>query len=257
VERDDRAAVVVGTFFADDAFAAGTAATLGEDAAHHARVKRLQVGDVVRLTSGAGQIATGSIAAIDRASIAVAVENVAAVPRRSEIHLCVPIADRDRMLWLAEKATELGVTSWRAVRFRRSMSVSPRGEGPQFAKKIRARMISALEQSGGAWLPEAFPDAGVESLAANAMGRRILLDVGGAPLLSTLEGQESLAVSIVLGPEGGFEKDEMALLVESGWVPAALGDTTLRFETAGIAVVAIVRAMLAGLSHGKNARQRE
>ena len=55
---------------------------------------------------------------------------------------------------LAEKVTELGVTSWRPVVWRRSKSVSPRGEGPTFQGKVRGRMTSALIQSGSGWLPD-------------------------------------------------------------------------------------------------------
>ena len=58
------------------------------------------------------------------------------------------------MLWLAEKCTELGATSWRPIEWRRSASVSPRGSGPAFQARLEGRMISALTQSGGAWLPE-------------------------------------------------------------------------------------------------------
>ena len=106
MERDDRSPV--GTFFVDAALATGATASLGEQAAHHARVKRLLAGDAVRLTDGAGSLATGTIGDIRRTSLVIAVETYAHPPTPA-IHLRVPVADRDRMLWLAEKATELGL----------------------------------------------------------------------------------------------------------------------------------------------------
>jgi 16S rRNA (uracil1498-N3)-methyltransferase len=241
VERDDRS--TVGTFFVDAPLASGTTATLGEQAAHHARVKRLSVGDRVALTDGVGRRAFGEIAEIRRASMEIAVSEVESVERLPAIHLRVPVADRDRMLWLAEKATELGVTTWQAVRFQRSMSVSPRGEGAGFHEKLRARMLSALEQSGGAWLPKQLPDTTVDELHVRPDEQSIILDASGAPLAALVAaGVSSKAPVLIVGPEGGIAAGERATLVANGWRPATLGRTTLRFETAGIAGIAVIRA---------------
>jgi 16S rRNA (uracil1498-N3)-methyltransferase len=250
VERDDRSPVApAASFFVDGGnFSPGSDATLGEQAAHHARVKRLAMGDAVRLTDGMGHRASGIIHDIRRAAIVVGVHDVEKVERPAPIHLCAPVADRDRMLWLAEKAAELGITTWQSVRFRRSMSVSPRGEGEAFANKIRARMVSALEQSGGAWLPEVLPDATLDSVATlefsgNEASAHIVLDASGAPMRSIVdEIAIGLPPTILVGPEGGMETDETAALRASGWRSASIGQTTLRFETAGIAAIAIVRA---------------
>jgi len=240
VERDDRASV--STFFADAAFAAYATTTLGEQAAHHARVKRLDVGDVVRLTNGAGSIALGTIVAIRKAAVDVAVESVRPVAAPFAIHLRAPIADRDRMLMLAEKATEIGIASWQSVRFKRSMSVSPRGEGTAFAEKLRARMIAALEQSGGAWLPRMLDEADVAAIHLEASALPIVLDAGGESLASTMSAREECEPVVLVGPEGGIEPDEMAKLIDAGWKCARLAQNTLRFETAGIAAVAAIRS---------------
>jgi 16S rRNA (uracil1498-N3)-methyltransferase len=241
VERDDRPPVA--TFFVDGALALapGAVATLAEAAAHHARVKRLEAGDGVRLVDGMGHIGVGTIEALDRTSVEVRVTRTAIVPPPSPIHLRVPISDRDRMLWLAEKATELGITTWQSVRFRRSSSVSPRGEGPAFAEKLRARMLSALEQSAGAWLPAFLGEAPTDRIEREAHHLAILLDVDGPPLAS-LPGLSTAASPVILfGPEGGLETEERDALIGHGWLPATLAPATLRFETAGLAAVAVCR----------------
>lgn len=235
MEHDDRSPVA--TFFSDATFAARPTVTLSEAASHHARVKRLKVGDRVRLTDGMGHIALGAISSL-RGDCDVSIESVTDVPRPAAIHLKVPVGDRDRMLTLAEKATELGVQTWQAVRFRRSMSVNPRGEGMAFAEKVRARMISALEQSGGAWLPRQLPD--VTPPDVGAPGTCILLDIDGEPLLRVASDVKECA--LLFGPEGGLDGDERYALIAAGWKPAKLATTTLRFETAGIAAAAVVRA---------------
>ena len=142
VECADRAPVA--TFFAPDELAVGTALTLSEEAAHHIRVARVGVGDCVALRDGAGKAAVGVLVKTSKNSALVDITEISEIQRPVPIHLLAPVADRERMLWLAEKSTELGVTSWRPVVWRRSKSAPPRGEGPTFQNKIRARMISAL-----------------------------------------------------------------------------------------------------------------
>jgi len=147
------------------------------------------------------------------------------------------------MLWLAEKATELAVTSWRPVVWRRSKSVSPRGEGPTFQAKVRARMTSALIQSGGGWLPDVFPDSTVErAVAAAPLGTRLLLAKDGEPMVGV---PMRIPITIALGPEGGMEQSERDAFIGAAFLPVKLGDSTLRFETAGVAAVAIAAASLA------------
>jgi 16S rRNA (uracil1498-N3)-methyltransferase len=247
VERDNRGQVA--TFFTDGPFGAGSTAELGESVAHHVRVKRLQPGDHIRLTDGVGQVGVATISALGRKSLTVDVADVSMVPRPPDIHLRAPVADRDRMLWLAEKATELGIASWQAVRFRRSASVSPRGEGDSFHAKVRARMIGAVEQSGGAWVPSILPDASIDDLDVAPRELAVVLDRDGVPLASLVNLPSAGSPVILLGPEGGFETEEIARLDAAGWQRASLAKTMLRFETAGIAAIAVCRA-LRGLTAG-------
>ncbi len=244
VERADRAAV--SSFYAPGAWAGGSHAELDEAAAHHATVKRLVVGDLVRLTSGDGRRASGRVAALSKRQLVIAldgaVERVAALPR---VELWAPVGDRDRMLLLAEKAVELGASVWRPIVYRRSRSVSPRGEGDAFREKLRLRMVSALEQSGSAWLPAIECEVALDTaLAAEAAVQGILLDAHGPPLGGLAEGVRA-PIALALGPEGGLDPDERAAFAAAGWRPASLGANVLRFETAGIAALAVVRSLMA------------
>ena len=228
--------------FSPEPFEAGRVLTLAEDAANHLRVVRAALGDAVDLRDGRGGVGSGTIARLARGSVTVDVTDVAAVEPLPPIHIMAPIGDRDRMLWLAEKATEIGVASWRPVLWRRSKSVSPRGEGTMFLAKLHSRMVAALLQSRGAWLPEIHPDAPPErAIAAAPPGSRVILDPRGSPILAA---GLAAPVIIALGPEGGVEDDERAAFVESGFSPVTLGSTTLRFETAGVAAASIARAAM-------------
>jgi 16S rRNA (uracil1498-N3)-methyltransferase len=254
------------TFVTDEPFLAPSTVTLGEEDAHHMRVRRIETGSRVRLLDGLGRRGEGVLTQLAKRHATVSVDRAEDVVPPAPIHLLLPVADRDRMLWLAEKATELGVASWRPVLWKRSKNVTPRGEGTVFQQKARARMVSALGQSGGAWLPVMFPDASVEqAIESKPDGAAVVLAAAAPPMLHALvrtPGGSPHAVTIAVGPEGGFEPAERAALEVGGFFPASLGGTVLRFETAAVAGIAAARAALdawgaetdaaSGLSTGAN-----
>ena len=238
VERDDRASIA--GFFWEDVASTDAEIRLTGEAAWHAQVKRLRPGAQVRLTDGRGTIALGDAVAVSAEELVVSVSRRIVVPRPTPLFVIPPVADRDRMLLAAEKSVELQATAWQPAYFSRSRSVSPRGEGEKFRDRVRARMISALEQSGAAWLPEARPETELEAaLGATGMPLRLLLDAGGSPI-----GDLDLCgpVAIAIGPEGGLETTEIELVRSHGWTVVSIAAATLRFETAITAAIAIIRA---------------
>ena len=248
----DREGVAAGRpqFVTSDPFTLGATVTLDESAARHMRVLRLGAGAVVGLRDGQGRIAEGQLVGLSKTHAQVEVTQLARVAPLPPVHLLVPVADRDRMLWLAEKAAELGATSWRPVLWRRSRSVSPRGEGVSFQAKVRARMEGALAQSEGAWLPQPFPEANLErAILAAPPGDRVVLDPAGEPLVGVSSPGVRPSLIVAVGPEGGIERDELEQLRSAGFRSACLGPTILRFETAAIAALAMARTWLGRESH--------
>ena len=255
------------TFVTAEPFVAGRQVTLGEDEAHHIRVRRLEIGTPVALLDGQGSRATGTLVRIAKRNATVEVDAVHSEAAPRAVHLLLPIADKERMLWLAEKCAELGASSWRPVQFRRSRSVTAKGEGPMFTQKVTARMAGALEQSGNAWLPSIYPEATVDrAVAAAPTGLRLVLDGGGVPLaqlaslraMAAANGEESRAVAdstaagddampasvtIAVGPEGGIEQDELKQFMDADFVRVSIGASILRFETAAVAALGIVRSL--------------
>ncbi len=242
MERRD-SEVTASFVMADAVFVPGASITLNDDVSRHLKVRRIGLGAQLALLDGHGHRAEGSLVRVaPNATIEIARVSVAApLPA---VHLLVPMADRDRSMWLAEKATELGITSWRPIMYKRSKSVKPRGEGPTFTARLRARMASALEQSGGLWLPQIFPESTlVRALAAvPSDGARALLTIGAPTPMTSVRCAAPLVIA--LGPEGGLEADETALFVESGFTPVHVGGNVLRFETAALAGLAIGRTLL-------------
>jgi 16S rRNA (uracil1498-N3)-methyltransferase len=241
VERHRRAAIA--RLYVAEVFAPGANATIRGEAVHHIRVLRLTPGAPVALLDGVGHVSVGSLSRCDREVAVIEILETHTIARPPVVDMLVPVADRERMLWLAEKSAELQLTSWRPVQWNRSASVSHRGEGEAFSAKVSARMISAAAQSGNAWLPAVHPAMSLPAALAQqqSSGLRLLLDRGGGSLGAMTLHPLEVPVTVALGPEGGIEDEEHALLAAAGFVRVSLGETTLRFETAGVAALAAVR----------------
>lgn len=242
MERDDREAIA-SFLLTEVPLMPGTAVPLGDEVARHVRVRRLGVGAQIALLDGQGHVAMGTLVRLTP-TVTVEIGSLSVASPLPPVHLLVPIADKDRMLWLAEKVAELGATSWRPVMYRRSRSVKPRGEGPTFNSRVKARMGSALEQSGGRWLPSLYPESTLQRAVASLPidGARLVLDPSGSGIMRV---PHAAPVTLAIGPEGGLDDEEMALLTAAGFVAAAIGGGILRFETAAVAATAIVRSALA------------
>jgi 16S rRNA (uracil1498-N3)-methyltransferase len=212
---------------------------LPDDAAQHVRVRRAREKDALRLVNGRGAVGAGSVLEVGKRAVRAVVTQVEQRPRPRALIAIIPVADRDRMLWAAEKCVELQVTRWQPVLYERSKSVSPRGEGEKFAAKVRARMASALEQSGGAWLPEVNAEIEAADAWSIEAGCRLLFERDGNPVIGAVT---SDTAAIAVGPEGGFERKEIEDALRHGWSKVSLGPATLRFETAIVAAAAVIRA---------------
>ena len=222
--------------------------TLPADEARHARtVLRLAAGDVVELFDGRGGVARATVTQLGKRTVtveagAVSHEN----PAGPAVHVAFAIPKGKRLDWLLEKATELGASSLQPIVFARSVAG---GDSLKASKRDRWQMqcVAAAKQSGLNTLPTL---GDMEPLAAYlatpARGLRLFGDLDDAAslreALATSPAPES--IELLVGPEGGFTDEERAAILASGATPIRLGETTLRTETAAIALLAGVRAVL-------------
>lgn len=214
----------------------GVVVTLEEEEAHHLDVRRVADGRSVMALDGAGMRATGKVIKLGR-HWELTVASVAEEVRPVALVLAVGGGDKDRFLWLAEKAAELGVTQLVPLETTRSRNVENRlREGT--LEKARRRAREACKQSGNLWAPVVHDMTAVESLAGRLPDVAWLLaDASGAiapPMAS------DAAVGWLIGPEGGFSGEDLALIARC-LAPRSvtLGRHMLRFETAAIAAAVI------------------
>ncbi|MDX2194646.1 MAG: RsmE family RNA methyltransferase [Gemmatimonadales bacterium] len=215
--------------------AAGATVAPDDEEQQHLRVRRPRDGEPVTLLDGAGVRATGVLRLAGRAA-SVAVEAVERVAEPVPLVLGVGAGDRDRWLWLVEKATELGVTRLVPLETVRSGSVATHVRG-EHRPKLARRAREALKQCGGAWAPAIDVPQPLADFAVAATGTRWLAAADGA-MATAVGAAEPMTVAV--GPEGGFEPAEARALEAAGFRRVRLGSRVLRFETAALAAAAMV-----------------
>lgn len=211
-------------------------------AARHVQVLRLQPGDALTLFNGLedGQW-QAEVLRMGRSDVLVRVG--AFEPVQAELATAVTLAvgmpANDRMDWLVEKATELGVAAIQPLMCERSVL---RLSGERAQKKVdhwQAVAVSAAEQCGRARVPVLQTVLPLRDwLAHRGDGLHFVLSPQApGPFRQQVRGHVG-ALSLVSGPEGGLSPAEEALCRAAGCVPVSLGPRILRAETAPLAALA-------------------
>ena len=232
--------------------APGARVALPEDAAAHLlRVLRLQAGDPCVLFNGDGNDYEARIVAIGKRGCEA--EVLAARPAAAEsplrIVLLQGIARGEKMDWILQKATELGVAGFVPVSSERS---EVKLEGERAGKRLahwRSVVVSACEQSWRARVPEvAAPLALAAALQAlPADNLRLSLDPEAQAGVASLPAPGERSVVVAIGPEGGWSPRDCATLADAGFTGLRLGPRILRTETAGIAAIAALQSRFGDL----------
>jgi 16S rRNA (uracil1498-N3)-methyltransferase len=231
---------------------AGDTLSLPENASTHiGRVLRAREGDSLTLFDGRGGEYEAQILTIDRRSVRVRIGVRRAIERESSLRVTLlqAMARGERMDFIVQKATELGVATIIVVPGERSVV---RLDEPGLRKRCehwRAVAISACEQCGRNRIPaiEAVTDLASGCARVPVEDRRLLLaPEGERTLLSLL--QPGMGVSLLIGPEGGFDAEELALATQLGFQSCRLGPRVLRAETAPLAALAAIQASIGDLA---------
>ncbi len=214
---------------------------------HLVRVLRLERGHPLVLFNGDGGEYAATITALARRGVTVQVgERRADADRESPLRLVLAqgIARGDKMDWVLQKATELGVSRIAPVVTERTEVKLDAERADRRLQHWRGVVASACEQCGRARLPQIEePRALADFLAASkAEGHLILaLEPEGEHSLSALPAFERL--TLVIGPEGGLSPRDLGQLRAAGAKGLRLGPRILRTETAGIAALAALQAL--------------
>jgi 16S rRNA (uracil1498-N3)-methyltransferase len=224
-----------------------------DTASHLAKVLRARSGDELILFNGDGCEFDGAIEAVRGSRVSASVGNSRAVDRESPLSVtlvqCVPRGDR--MDFIVQKATELGVARIVPVLSQRSVVRLDQAQARSKAVHWRAVAVSACEQCGRNRLPNIEPAQPLLNYLgepARSAGPRWVFEPQCTPPPDTVAQDPGAADSaiaraeIAIGPEGGFEADELEAFRVAGFRRVALGPRILRTETAAIAAMVWLQA---------------
>ena len=224
---------------------AAEAAELPEEEAVHAlRVLRLKDGDTMMLMDGEGTFYEAEVTMANNKHCLYRIVQTLPQERQwsGRVHLAIaPTKMMERIEWLAEKATEVGVDELSFLRCRFSERESLK------LPRIEKIVVSAVKQSRKAWMPRLNEMQDFKAfIAQHTSGRRYIAhcyeEVPRAYLFDELrQPSTDEDATVLIGPEGDFSIDEVRMAVEAGFVSVDLGKSRLRTETAGLAAVMMMQ----------------
>jgi 16S rRNA (uracil1498-N3)-methyltransferase len=224
-------------------------------ARHLVRVLRHEVGDALRVFDGEGREFEAHIEAIDRGEVRVRVGDALPpeAPPPIPITLLQGVARGDRMDLVLQKATELGVARITPLLLSRStVKLGTEGIARRHEHWL-AVVAGACEQCGRSRLPVLETATTLDQALVPGPGElKLLLEPAPAApslpaLLAAHPGEVRRGVRLLVGPEGGFDDEEIARALAAGYLACRMGARTLRTETAGFVAVALVQGIVGDL----------
>jgi len=230
--------------YIDAELVAGQIITLDKTRGHYLKhVLRLKPGAAFSLFNGRAAVDFEARLVVDGKHLMAEIGAAQSLNTESEhaSEVIQGLARSDHVDWTIQKTTELGVNKITIFNAERSQSpLKP----ALLAKKLahwQGVAISACEQCGRALLPEiAFHAKLEQALETSSYSHKLLFTIDAKPLATTLATRSS--VSILLGPEGGLNRQEIDLAREFGFQPVSLGPRVLRTETAATAALAVIQS---------------
>jgi 16S rRNA (uracil1498-N3)-methyltransferase len=216
---------------------------------HHLRVLRLRVGDAVQLFNGLDAFAwDGVIADLADKAATVLLHAPAAFDAGMELPFDITVAqslvEPSKMDWVVEKAVELGVARVQPVAAARSVTRLDADRAAKRTAHWQAIALAASEQCGRNRVMQLAAPVSVAAALTASTGVHLLLHpVGGVPLQAWCAAHAAQPVTLWIGPEGGWAKQELAQLEGAGADRVTFGARVLRTESAAAAIAAALQAL--------------
>ena len=232
-------------FFAPVKLSPGTEIELPERVARHCAVLRLRRGETVILFNGEGGECTAELTRGSRGNTHAHVISRQPVERESPLAIALAqcVSSGDRMDITLQKSTELGVARIVPIASERSVVRLSSDRADRRVEHWRNVVIAACEQCGRNRVPEVAGITELDTFLAGAGSdelRLLLAPNASRAMKDLIPGR---AVTLLVGPEGGFTPEERRRAEGSGFVPVCFGPRVLRTETAPLAAIAAMQAL--------------
>ncbi|CAM3406787.1 16S rRNA (uracil(1498)-N(3))-methyltransferase [Aequorivita lipolytica] len=205
-----------------------------EESRHIVKVLRMTEGDTFKITNGKGSFFNAEISkANPKGCLVKIVSKEKQAPLPYQLHLAVaPTKLNDRYEWFLEKATEIGISEITPI-------ICDHSERKVIKRERYEKIIqSAAKQSLKAYLPKLNEAISFNNFINSEVASESLKCIAHCEetdkksLKSVLIPNKK--TTILIGPEGDFSSEEIALAKKNGYVPVTLGESRLRTETAAI-----------------------
>ena len=238
-------------FYCPQPLVPGTTIALPEAVAHHISVVRLAPGELITLFNGEGGEVQASIVSVAKRSVTAEVQ--AHLARDVELAFAVTLAqalpEASKMDWIIEKAIELGAAGIVPLAAQRCVV---RLSAERAEKKLahwQGIIVSASEQCGRNRLAQLAPlqEFSQWHKQQDLHKRIILTPRAQQSLADWTRHQPPQALTVMVGPEGGFSEAEESAAIAAGAIGLAMGPRILRTETAGLSALATLSALWGGM----------
>lgn len=226
-------------YYAPELPVAGGNLTLSESESRHAlRVMRVDVGDPITLFDGCGNESQGMVTELGRNECHCKTEAPTAVSRELDrsIHLAIALPKPDRARELIERLTELGVNEVTPIVAQRTQ----RAPTDSLLEKLRRGVIESSKQCGRNVLMKIAPIATVSQFLATNQGGELWIAHPNCGEKSSDVFRKCRSAVVMIGPEGGFNDNEVRQAIEVGYRGIDLGRRIYRVETAATALASIL-----------------
>lgn len=226
-------------FYCEDITTAGYATLDAEESHHAVRVLRKRKGDEIQVTNGRGTLFLCRVVTADERACVVEVCAHGDPVTSPSLHLAVaPTKNPSRMEWMVEKAVEIGIGKITLLDCDHSERTFLKTD------RLERIILSAMKQSLHTFLPAIRPTVKIRDWLTSGTdtpfeSQRFIAhceaDQPRTPLATALlPGSDAV---VLIGPEGDFSEEEIALAMECGFQPVSLGPSRLRTETAALYAV--------------------
>jgi 16S rRNA (uracil1498-N3)-methyltransferase len=231
-------------YFADCPFSTGEVITLSDQEAHHLiRVMRTKIGDKVELINGRNQLAQTEVIVVKKNEALLKILSFEQRDsKRHHLVLCQAFPRSSHLDFIIEKATELGVNE--IILFPGFRSEKKELSAQQW-KRLHILMVAALKQSGRWDLPVLHVKPRLNLWSGSLEGSLYFgsLDSKAAYLAECFE-KMGKASYFFIGPESGFDPQEIKILIRWGSQGIRLNENTLRTETAAMIAIGLMSHLL-------------
>ena len=217
----------------------------GSEAHHLRNVLRAKLGRVVELMDGSGRVWRAVVGECSESGVDLfGVELLETTSAASQLGLIQSLCRADKLEWVLEKCTEIGIDDIYLLEAARSIVRIPRERLDTKMNRWQKIIVAAAKQSRRSTLPVLHPPSSLSLFCGKLPpGLKILLSENehDTSLRSILRSASWQRAIYCIGPEGGWTEAEHRELVGSGFQPASLGSQILRTETAALVVAAILK----------------